>query len=74
MKAIKSNMVDEIGLPQWARRVMLCTNCRAEFSANAGDYFGYPDDHVFTCPHCESDRMELLYKTKQIIYSEEPPQ
>lgn len=73
MKAIKSNTVNETGLPSRARRVMVCLECSpdATFSANAGDYFEYPEDHVFTCHTCGGP-MELLYKTTKVEFTEEP--
>jgi hypothetical protein len=72
MKAIKSNMINETGLPHAARRVMVCEACDSEFSANAGDYFNYPEDHVFKCGNCGCDQMELLYKRTIIEYADKP--
>ena len=66
MKAIKSNLKDQIGTDD--KTIMFCPCCNAEFSANAGDYWYLPDDHQFTCENCGC---ALLLGHKQIIYKED---
>jgi hypothetical protein len=41
------------------RPQLYCEECGAEFSANAGDYWNAPKDHVFTC--CEQP-MQLVFR------------
>ncbi len=43
--ATKANLVDQTGMA--VRSVMRCSVCGEEFSANRGDYFMVPEDHVF---------------------------
>jgi hypothetical protein len=48
---------------------LMCTGeCGCTFSANSGDYFLYPKEHVFTC--C-GDPMSLM--TKRVVYEEWSP-
>jgi hypothetical protein len=52
MKAIKKNLLDPIGKPanyEGRGRVMWCAYCGSEYSAGAGDYWQYPDNHEFKC-------------------------
>lgn len=49
MKAIKvSDLKDQIGTP-YPRPILKCLVCDNEYSANAGDYFMLPFNHVFKC-------------------------
>ena len=61
MKAIKSNMKDQILTGD--RKILHCPECDAEFSGNAGDYFMHPDDYIFYCINlgCGAE-MELVTK------------
>ncbi len=61
VKAIKSNMIDQIGTNN--RSILHCTKCDGEYSANAGDYWDTPDNHVFKC--C-GRIMEIV--TKHTVY------
>ena len=65
MKAIKSNMKDQILTDD--KKILYCSSCNAEYSGNAGDYFMYPDDHVFHCKRCGVE-MELVTKIVTIEY------
>ncbi len=47
MLAIKKNLEDQTGNDDTT--IMYCTECGAEFSANAGDYWDHPDDYEFQC-------------------------
>jgi len=66
MKAIKSNMVDQVTHKE-DQKILHCLGCGAEFSGNAGDYWNYPSDHVFTCGLCGSE-MELVKKIVTVRY------
>lgn len=63
MRAIKSNMKDQTGRNCTDKKILHCPTCNGEWSGNAGDYFNYPDDHVF---HCEHDGTELELVTKVV--------
>lgn len=63
MRAIKSNMVDQIGMSKKDRQILHCPQCDGEWSGHAGDYWQLPDDHVFTCKECGCE-LELV--TKQV--------
>lgn len=65
MKAIKSNMQDQITSND--KKILHCPTCEAEYSGNRGDYFMLPDDHVFTCDECNCE-MELVSKIVSIEY------
>jgi len=65
MKAIKSNMEDQILTND--RRILHCPSCGAEYSGNAGDYWNVPDDYVFHCLECGVE-MELVEKIVTITY------
>jgi hypothetical protein len=43
MLAIKKNLKDD------NKAVMYCEICHSEYSATAGDYWNYPDEHEFKC-------------------------
>ena len=63
MKAIKSNMADQILSTN--KHILHCPACDAEYSGNSGDYM-LPDDHIF---HCEcGEEMELVVKHISISY------
>ena len=50
-KSVKvSDLKDQTGVPG-PHPFLYCECCGSSFSSNAGDYFTYPHDHVFTC--CE---------------------
>ena len=51
-----------------AARVMLCPACGAEWSANAGDYWDYPDDYVVDCSACGHDRLVIC--ARKTVYEE----
>lgn len=38
-----------------AGAVMYCRNCHTQSSADDGDYFNHPDDHVFDCDFCGTE-------------------
>ena len=61
MEAIRRNLKDQILTNDNA--IMVCNVCGSECSANAGDYWNYPDNHVFTC--C-GKVMSIV--TKHIVY------
>ena len=63
MRAIKKNMEDQILTDD--TKILHCPICNAEYSGNAGDYFMYPDNHVFTCCGIE---MELVDKIVSVYY------
>jgi len=66
MKATKGNMRDQILSKD--TKILHCPCCGAEYSGNAGDYWNYPDDHVF---HCECGcEMELVNKVVTIEYDD----
>ncbi len=65
MKAIKSNMKDQI-LTNDAM-ILHCLECDCEYSGNAGDYWNYPDNYEFFC-ECGSE-IELVTKTVTIDYA-----
>jgi len=49
MKAIrKLDLKDQTGT-RGPRPFFLCPKCGNEYSANRGDYFNVPDNHVFKC-------------------------
>ena len=48
-------------------KILHCPYCDTEFSGNAGDYWDYPENHVFMCEHCDAE-MELVNKTVTITY------
>jgi len=50
MKAIKSNMKDQILTDD--KKILYCSKCGVEYSGNSGDYWNYPKDYVFTCNLC----------------------
>jgi len=61
MKATKANLKrGGLGL------IMYCSTCYSQSSADDGDYWYYPDDHVFKCGSCGSE-MILGYFTKVFI-------
>jgi hypothetical protein len=43
---------------------LYCEVCRAHYSANAGDYWAVPQDHVFTC--CE-EPMRLVRQVTRLV-------
>lgn len=45
--------------------ILYCECCGGEYSANSGDYFLYPANHIFTC--CEEE-MKLV--VKRMVYQE----
>ena len=64
MKAIKSNMKDQILTND--TKILYCSNCGAECSGNRGDYFMLPEGYVF---HCEcGEEMELVAKITSVRY------
>lgn len=65
MKAIKSNMKDQILTGD--RKILHCPECDAEYSGNAGDYFMYPKDYRFLCKECGVE-MELVTKVVTVKY------
>ena len=65
MKAIKSNMVDQILTGD--RKILHCPKCDAESSGHLGDYFMFPEDHVFRCSFCEVE-MDLVTKVVVVKY------
>lgn len=65
MKAIKSNMKDQILTDD--KKILHCLGCDSEYSGNAGDYFMAPDDYVFHCGRCGCE-MELVTKVTTIKY------
>lgn len=67
MKAIKSNMQDQILTSD--KKILHCPKCGAEFSGNAGDYFMLPDDYVFYCTNlgCGA-KMELVKRIVTVRY------
>ena len=67
MKAIKRNMVSQLGQLFSERQVLHCLECDSIFSGNAGDYWQYPDDHEFKFANCDGE-MELVRKVVSIQY------
>ena len=69
MKAIKKNMKDQTGVygKDRDRKILHCPVCDSEFSGNAGDYFMFPDNHVFKCFGCQAE-MELVTKETTVKY------
>ena len=65
MRAIKANMKDQILTDD--RKILHCPECGAEYSGNAGDYWNFPEDYVFTCDLCDLE-MELVDKKVTIAY------
>jgi len=65
MRAIRSNMKDQILTND--KKILHCIGCDSEFSGNSGDYWYLPEDHIFTCSHCEIE-LELVNKTTSISY------
>ena len=64
MKAIKSNMEDQILTSD--TKILHCPACGAEYSGNRGDYFMLPEDYIF---HCEcGEQMELVIKEVMVTY------
>ena len=63
MRAIKKNLKDQIITND--KKILHCPVCDAEYSGNAGDYWNYPDNHVFTCCAVE---MELVNKITTVKY------
>ena len=59
-----SDLRDQIG-SQGPRPFLKCFVCGNESSANAGDYFMAPPDHVFRC--CDRN-MKLV--TSKVVYTE----
>ena len=63
-RAIKvSDLQDQTG-KSGPHPFLYCEVCDAEFSANKGDYFMHPDDHVFE--HC-GERMRLVRRAVKLI-------
>jgi len=50
-------------------KILHCISCDGEWSGNAGDYWNYPDDHVFGCGECGIE-LELVNKKVTIDYCE----
>ena len=65
MKAIKSNMVDQIITRD--KKILYCPGCDAEYSGNTGDYWYLPEDYIFTCDLCNIE-MELVEKIVLVRY------
>ena len=64
MKAAKANMKDQILTKD--NKILHCLSCGAEYSGNAGDYWGLPNDYVF---HCEcGEELELVEKLVTVKY------
>ena len=66
MKALNKNMIDESLHPEEPVRVLHCPCCMSDFSGHAGDYWDYPDDHLFKC-RCGTE-MELLERRVTVEY------
>jgi len=64
MKAIKSNMKDQILTSDM--KILHCPECGAEYSGNRGDYWNLPEDYVFSC-ECGAE-MELVDKIVSVRY------
>lgn len=47
VRAIRRNLQHQVG--NGPHTVMYCTKCGSQYSANAGDYWDTPDEHVFRC-------------------------
>jgi hypothetical protein len=62
-----SDLKDQIGTPG-PHPFLYCQECGSQFSANKGDYFMHPSDHVFTC--C-GENLNLM--TSRMVYSPWPP-
>jgi len=67
MEAIKSNMKDYI--LNGDRRILWCPKCGAEYSGNRGDYWMYPEDHIFRCGYCGTE-LRLVEKRTTVEYIE----
>ena len=65
MKATKGNMKDQILTTD--RRILYCPGCGGEWSGNAGDYWDYPDSHIFGCGDCGIE-LDLVNKRVTIDY------
>ena len=65
MKAIKSNMKDQILTDD--KKILHCPECHAEYSGNAGDYFMRPKGYIFHCNDCGAE-MELVTKVVNVKY------
>jgi hypothetical protein len=65
MKTTVADLKNQTGTPG-PRALLYCSNCGAEYSANAGDYFAADPNHVFKC--C---RRNMALVTKSIQYKEQ---
>ncbi|MFA4971498.1 MAG: hypothetical protein WC683_02715 [bacterium] len=63
-KVTVADLKNQIGVPG-PHPFLLCNVCGAENSANAGDYWDAPKDHVFTC--CGEP---MVLATKRTVYTE----
>lgn len=64
-KSVKvSDLKDQTGVPG-PHPFLHCWECSSAFSANKGDYFMHPADHIFTC--C-GENMSLV--TSRVVYKE----
>ena len=66
MRAIRKNMKNQIGVygKDRDRKILHCKICDSEYSGNAGDYFMFPDNHVFTCCDMEMELVEKIVTTR----------
>jgi hypothetical protein len=46
---------------------LFCQNCSCSWSANKGDYFNLPKDHIFTCSECKEP---LMLVRKRVVIEE----
>lgn len=65
MKAIKSNMEDQILTDDV--KILHCPNCDVKYSGNSGDYFLLPGDYVFYCNFCRKE-LELVTEVVHTTY------
>jgi hypothetical protein len=59
-----ADLTDQIGL-KGTRPFLYCQVCREVYSANKGDYWNTPADHVFTC--CDQP---MILATKKTVIEE----
>jgi hypothetical protein len=58
------DLKDQLETP-YPRPILYCTECRAEYSANKGDYFMASPDYIFR--HCGKP---MLLVVKREVYTE----
>lgn len=52
------------------RPVLFCAHCAEEWSADPGDYWNLPDEHVFRCTRCCRAMRLVMRRTVREDYYE----